>query len=118
MSNNNNHIGRKIAIVAIGSALVIGGAALYLYHDDNARSRIEGVINRERAKYYVRHNLNGSDALVKAVDKLSDAEVNTLVKLANSASNVKDDAQNALSNLVDSAKDKASQVTDKVADYF
>ncbi len=114
MSKNSN----KLAGILVGSTLVIAGTALYLYFDENARNHVEGAVNREKAKFFVKHKLNGSDALVKAVDKLSDSEINTLVKLADSADNVKDQASDAISGLVDRAKDAGNQVSDKINDYF
>lgn len=118
MANNNSSTGRKLGLVFLGATLAVAGAALYLYVDDNAREAVEGKINREKAKFYVRHNLNGSDALVKAVDNLSDSEINTIVKLADKAGNAANSAESKLSGLVDKAKDATNEVSDRVSDYF
>lgn len=115
---NNSSTGRKVGLIFLGATLAVAGVALYLYIDDNAREAVEGKINREKAKFYVRHNLNGSDALVKAVDSLSDSEINTIVKLADKAGNAASSAESALSSLVEKAKEATSEVTERVADYF
>lgn len=111
-------LGRTIAFSLLGSAIVIGGVALYLYTDENARNHVQGIINREKAKLYVRYKLNGSDALVNAVDKLSDTEINTLVKLADSAGSAKDSAQSTLSNLMNKAQDVGQEVSERLSEHF
>ncbi|MGO4937367.1 hypothetical protein ACTQ54_07065 [Fundicoccus sp. Sow4_H7] len=104
--------------ILLGSAVVVAGVSLYLYFDETAREKVEGVVNRERAKMFVRHRLNGSDAMVNAVDHLSDTEINTLMKVMNSTSNVKDKATDAFSDIMDKAKEVTSDVTHKVTDLF
>lgn len=123
--SNSTSTATKFALVALGAAAVVGGVALYLYYDEEARERVQGVINREKAKAFVRHKLNGSDELVAAVDNLTDAEVNTLIKLSDSAQDAKDkaeslaeDASSKLSDFITHAKDKAGEVSDTVSDYF
>ncbi|MBG9982847.1 hypothetical protein HZY86_06995 [Aerococcaceae bacterium DSM 111020] len=116
MSKQNT--GRTFGLFLLGATVAVAGTAAYLYFSDEARGRVEGMINREKAKFYVRHKLNGSDALVNAVDNLSDAEITTLVNLADTANNAADSAQDTLSSLVNTAKDKTNQATEKVADLF
>lgn len=115
MSNNT---GRTVGLVLLGATLAVAGTAAYLYFSDEARERVEGLINREKAKFYVKHKLNGSEALVNAVDNLSNAEINTLVNLADSANEATNAAQDKLSSFIDSAKEKTQDATDKVADFF
>lgn len=113
-----NNKGAKLALVLLGSAAAVAGITALLYYNDDARRRVEGVINRERAKLFVRYKLNGSKELVNAVDNLSDQEVNTIVKLASSAGDVKEKATDAFSNIMKRAKDVKSDVSDTVHDYF
>lgn len=115
---NKNNTGRTVGLVLLGAAAAVAGTAAYLYFSDEAREKVEGVINREKAKFYVKHKLNGSDALVNAVDNLSDAEINTLVNLADTASDAANTASDGLSSLVESAKDKTNKATEKVSDFF
>lgn len=116
MKKKNNNL--SLGLILLGSAVAVAGIAAILYVNDDMRHRVEGVVNRERAKLFVKHKLNGSDALVNAVDNLSDAEVNTIVKLASGASDVKDQASDAFTSIMKRAKDISSDVTDKVQDYF
>ncbi|MGX7091822.1 hypothetical protein [Hutsoniella sourekii] len=109
---------RTIGLALLGSAIAVAATSLYVYFDDSARERVEGMLNREKAKMFVRHRLNGSDVLVDAVDNLSDAEINTLVQLADGASDAGSQAQDTLSQLVNRAKDFGQDVADRVSDYF
>ncbi|UUX33120.1 hypothetical protein [Fundicoccus culcitae] len=104
--------------ILLGSAVVVAGVSLFLYFDETAREKVEGVLNRERAKMFVKHRLNGSDAMVSAVDSLSDTEINTLMKVMNSTSKAKDKASDTFSDIMDKAKEVTSDVTHKVTDMF
>lgn len=116
MSKKGNNV--SLGLVLLGSVAAVAGIAAMMYYNDDVRHRVEGVVNRERAKLFVKHKLNGSDSLVNAVDNLSDSEVNTIVKLASGAGNVKDQASDAFSSIMDRAKDMSSDVTDRVQEYF
>lgn len=116
MSKKGNNV--SLGLLLLGSAAAVAGIAAVMYYNDDVRHRVEGVVNRERAKLFVKHKLNGSDSLVNAVDNLSDAEVNTIVKLASGAGNVKDQAADAFSTILNRAKEVSSDVTDRVQDYF
>ena len=108
----------NVATVLLGSAAAVAGLALFVYLNDDAREKVEGVYNRERAKMFVRHKLNGSDALVSAVDEMSDSEINTLMKFAGSADSLKDKAGDAFSEIMKRTKHFTSDATHKVTDYF
>lgn len=108
----------SIATILLGSAVTVAGLAAFVYLNDSAREKVEGMINREKAKSFVKHRLNGSDALVSAVDHLDDAEINTLMKFANQAGNLKDKTGDAFSEIVDRAKKVTADATSKVSDYF
>ncbi len=96
---------RHVGLLLLGSTALIAGTALYLYLDENARENVEGMINREKAKSFVRHHLGGSNALVKSIDKLSDVEVNTLVKLSDSVDGLKDNVEDVKENVEDTVSD-------------
>lgn len=114
----NRESKRNLGLFLLGSTVAAAGLALYLYFDEGARENVEGMINREKAKMFVRHRLNGSDAMIKAIDGLSDSEVNTLVKLADSANDVKENVGNTFGDLVDKTKKVTGDVANKVSDYF
>ncbi|MRI81658.1 hypothetical protein GIY11_06465 [Aerococcaceae bacterium DSM 109653] len=107
-----------IATVLLGSAVTVAGLAAFVYLNDSAREKVEGMINREKAKSFVKNTLHGSDALVSAVDHLDDAEINTLMKFANQAGNLKDKTGDAFGEILDRAKKITSDATSKVSDYF
>lgn len=108
----------QVGSVLLGSAVAVAGLALYVYLNDDAREKVEGVYNRERAKMFVRTKLNGSDALVSAVDDMSDTEINTLMKFASQADNLKDKAGDAFSEIMKRTKEMTSDATSKVSDFF
>lgn len=114
MMNKKGHI----ATVLLGSAVTVAGLAAFVYLNDSAREKVEGMINREKAKSFVKHTLNGSEALVSAVDHLDDTEINTLMKFAGQAGNLKDKTGDAFSEIIDRAKKVTSDASSKVADYF
>lgn len=109
---------RTVGLVLLGSAVAIAGISLYLYFDKDARQSIESMINREKAKLFVKHHLNGSEDMVKAVDKLSDKEVNILVKLSESANKFKDDVTGGLDNVVKKARNMSDHLGERVSNYF
>lgn len=115
MKNNTKcHIG----LLLISSAAVVAGTALYLYFDENARENFEGMINREKAKMFVRHHLNGSKAMIQTVEKLSDKEVNTIVKLADSVDDIKENVGSTFDDWMESARKASHYVVDYVQDHL
>ena len=110
----NRETKRNLGLFLLGSTVAVAGLALYLYLNEDARESVEGMINREKAKLFVRHHLDGSESMIDAVDHLSDSEVNTLVKLADSANQVKENVSHGFENLVD----KAKNMTQRVGEYF
>lgn len=114
----NNDTKRGLGLFLLGSTVAAAGIALYLYLDENARHRVEGMINREKAKAFVRHRLDGNETLVKAVDNMSDAEVNHLVKLSEKAVDMKDNVSDSIQDMLEKAKTMTKDVTDRVSDYL
>lgn len=109
---------RTIGLVLLGSAVAVAGISLYLYFDKDARESIESMINREKAKLFVKHHLNGSENMIEAVDNLSDKEVNVLVKLSESANKIKDDVTGGFDNIVKKARNMSDHLGDRVSNYF
>lgn len=114
----NKDAKRSLGLFLLGTTVAAAGISLYLYLDDNARQRVEGAINREKAKLFVRHRFEGNETLVDAVDNMSDQEVTELVKLSEKAGDVKDNVSDSISDMLHKAKDVTKDVTDRVSDYF
>lgn len=110
MSKNN--VGRFL----LGTAVVVAGLSLYIYFDENARATVEGIVNREKAKAFIKHNVKGSERLLKAIDKLSDNEINTVMKLIDETEKVTDKAEDAFNQFADKAKDVTSNVVERAVD--
>lgn len=107
-----NRLGR----FALGVTAVVAGVSLYLYFDENARNKVEAVVNREKAKAFVRQNLKGSPALLKAIDELSDAEMSTVMNLIDEASGAVSDVADKASDSVEQAGDTLNQIADRAVD--
>lgn len=110
MSQNNSN---KLWVLA-GAALVAGAAFLVL--NDDAREGAKALVNRERAKLYVRNHLGGSDAIISAIDHLPDREVNAILAMANGASKGANRAYNKGSDVFNAIVDRARDLGDDVAD--
>lgn len=112
--------GISIGAIIIGSAALatVVGVALYAYLDEDTRQHVQGVVNREKVKAYVRHQLKGSDKLVSMVDELSDNEVNTLVGLANKTNEAGNRMSEGFNEIIKRAKEVANDASDKVQDLM
>lgn len=106
------------AIIAGSAVAVIAGLALYTYLDEDMRERVTGVVNREKVKAYVKHNIKDSSHLVDMVDDLSDTEINTLMKIVDKSSNVGKNVSEGFNTLVDRTKEIALNATQKVNDFI
>lgn len=108
----------KVGRILLGSAVAVAALSGYLYFNERARTKVEGILNRERAKAFVRQNLKGSQSLLAAIDKLSDTEITSVVKLMDETEKVANKATDSFSNIVDKAKGFGSDVVDRVSDYI
>ncbi|MBR7928090.1 hypothetical protein KBI51_07850 [Aerococcaceae bacterium zg-ZUI334] len=108
--------------VLLGAAVAVAGVSLYLYIDENARTKVESILNREKAKSFIRQNLKGSQGLIDAIDKLSDTELNTVMKLMDetekTANKVAGQVGSVMNQVVDRAKELGTDVADRVSDWI
>lgn len=102
----------SVGKVLLGAAVAVAGLATYVYYNEELRSQVEGAVNREKAKLYIRAKLNGSDKLMSAVDGLSDEEINTLMKVLN------EPTQSVVTDTVNEVAEHAKSMKDKVVNYF
>ncbi|MBS4462755.1 hypothetical protein JXA27_09405 [Aerococcaceae bacterium zg-B36] len=108
--------------VLLGAAVAVAGVSLYLYIDENARTKVESILNREKAKSFIRQNLKGSQGLIDAIDKLSDTELNTVMKLMDetekTANKVAGQVGSVMNQVVDRAKELGTDVAGRVSDWI
>ncbi|WP_124057792.1 hypothetical protein [Vaginisenegalia massiliensis] len=102
----------------IGSALTIAGVALYVHCDGNARNKVQGLVNRERAKALVQHKLKADDDIVEAVDDLSDNEVSLLMKFIDGSNRVMDKASEFLDDVTDRVEDFRDDASQKAQSFM
>lgn len=102
--------------LVIASAVTVAGAALYVYLDDTARTKVQGLVNRERAKAMVKDKLKGNDELIESVDDLSDDEVNLLMKFIDGSHAAMDKATDFLEDASDRAQNFKEDLMDKTED--
>lgn len=114
--SKNNGVGKFL----LGTAAVaaVAGLAIYAMVDDDTRNHVQGVVNREKAKAYVKHKLNGSDRLVAIVDELSDAEINSLMKFADTSSDATSKVSDGFNEIMKRAKEVANAAGDKVQELL
>ncbi|MCR8969903.1 hypothetical protein ACQV2X_02790 [Facklamia sp. P12945] len=116
MLNKKNRLTNIIAGTAIVAAVT--GVILYAYLDDDANERVRGMINREKVKAYVKHQLKGSDHLVNIVNDLSDEEVNTLVGIANKTKATQSQMSEGFIQIINRAKELADDAGEKMHNLF
>lgn len=110
---NKNKVGR----VLLGAAVTVAALSAYLYFDERARAKVESILNREKAKAFIRHNLKGSENLMAAIDKLTDTEITSVVKLMNETEKVAHKATDSFVHYVEKAKDFGHDLVDKVSNF-
>lgn len=109
----NNNL--RNALIGLGIAAAAGAAIVFFLNDDVQESTKAGY-NRMRAKHFVRHNLNGSERAIRAIENMDNEEINDLLQTADRVnelrhqftdygSQFKDTALDIKENIVDYAKD-------------
>lgn len=105
----------KGILVGVGSALAIGALAYFLTSDD-AQEKTEALINRHRAKAFVKDKLKGNKKALSVVDKLSDEEVNQLLSTVDRVSDLEGKISDYSHQLKDVSTDFKDMLMDKTGE--
>lgn len=102
----------KGIVVGIGTALAVGVAAYFLSSDD-AQEKTEAMMNRHKAKAFVKEKLKGNKKALSVVEQLSDEEINRLLSTVNRVSDLEDKLSDYSDQLKDVSSDFTSMLSDK-----
>lgn len=92
-------------LLGVGAAVVIG-VVTFLCTSDDAKKKAKTVVNRQKAKYYVKDKLNGNAKATKVVNKLSDDEVNALLGTVDKVKDLEGKLSDVTSDFTDFVQDK------------
>lgn len=92
-------------LLGVGAAVALG-VVTFLFTSDDAKKKAKTVVNRQKAKYYVKDKFNGNAKASKVVDKLSDDEVNTLLGTVDKVKDLEDKLSDVTSDFKDFVQDK------------
>jgi len=99
----------KGILVGVGAAIAVGLTAYFLSSDD-AQEKTEAMMNRHKAKSFVKDKLHGNKKAMSVVDQLSDEEVNHLLSTVNRVS----DLEGKISDYSDQLKSVSTDFKDMV----
>lgn len=110
---------KKLA-VGIGTVVALG-VVTYLCTSDDVQGRMEAMINRRKAKCFVRDTLKGNKKAMSVIDNLSDTEIthllNTIDKVGameDKLSDYSEQLKNITSDLKDTFLDKTNTLKNKI----
>ena len=113
-----NNTKRNI-LIGVGAALVLG--ATVVLSSDSAVEKMENMINRQRAKHFVKEKLHGNEKAMDVVENIADDEVSNLLNVVDKVSNLRgqigdysDQLKDATTEFTDLLSDKAEDVVKKV----
>lgn len=110
----------KKFIVGVGTIAALG-VVTYLLSSDDAQEKLEAMINRQRAKHFVRDTLKGNKKAMSVIDNLSDHEITHLLNTVDKVGDMEDkltDYSDQLKNITTDVKDmffdKTNMLKDKI----
>lgn len=95
----------KSVLIGVGAAVAVG-VLTFLFTSDDAKSKTKSVVNRQKAKYYVKDKLNGNSKASKVVEKMTDKEVNALLGTVDKVKDLEDKLSDVTSDFKDFVQDK------------
>lgn len=98
-------------LLGVGAAVAIGAA--YMVTSDRAMEKAESMINRKRAKYFVKDKLHGNEKAMKVVENLSDDEVINLLNVVDKVSNLRGSVNDYTHQLKDATMEFTELLSDK-----
>lgn len=94
-------------LIGVGTAFAIGVTAYFL-SSDNAQQKTEAMMNRHKAKAFVKDKLKGNKKALSVVDQLSDGEINHLLSTVDRVS----DLEGKISDYSDQLKNVSTDFKD------
>jgi hypothetical protein len=108
----------------IGLSATVAIGAVILSSSDKTMAKIESIINRQKAKSFVKDKLNGNEKALNVVEKLSDEEVVNLLNVVDKVSDLKgqvgtytDHLKDATNEFKEMFMDKKENATDKAGNF-
>lgn len=98
-------------LLGVGAAVAIGAA--YMVTSDRAMEKAESMINRKRAKYFVKDKLHGNEKAMKVVENLSDDEIINLLNVVDKVSNLRGSVNDYTHQLKDATMEFTELLSDK-----
>lgn len=92
-------------LIGVGTAVAVGALA-FLFTSEEAQTKTKAVVNRQKAKYYVKDKLNGNEKATQVVKNLSDEEVNTLLGTVDKVKDLEDKLSDVTSDFKNFVSDK------------
>lgn len=96
--------------IGIGAAVAVGAA--FALTSDRTLEKVENMINRNKAKCFVKDKLHGNKKAMKVVNNLSDDEIRNLLNVVDKVTNLRGN----ISNYSDQLKEAMTEFKDLLSD--
>lgn len=103
----------KLKNVLLGAGTIAAlGVVTYFISSDAAQEKVEAMVNRQKAKHFVKDTLKGNKRAMSVIDKLSDDEIAHLLGTVDKVGDLED----RLSDYSDQLKNVTSDVKNMFMD--
>lgn len=102
-------------LIGIGAAAAVGAAIALT--SDKSLEKMENMVNRHKAKYFVKEKLHGNEKAMNVVNNLSDEEIRNLLSVVDKVTNLRgnmDHYSGQLKNMLMDKKEDAMDTIEKV----